>query len=256
MQTRTYSAEFGTSAGAVINASIKSGSNGFHGDVWEFLRNSKLDANPFFNNARGIPRGRFSQNQFGGRWVARSSRTKRFSSATTRIHQPQSDVGKFYSANTVDEAGKLDRTQDFAGVEGAGTERVASRAMSSRASCIDPVGVKLLGVVSGPEYSIGRAGCRENPEVGPVRRITNSNTRYPTTPIHGTFVSTITLHVEPYLRTLQRLHRGSPGSAVDPDPIAGNSNFATQYRIRGKSLVVSWTDLIRPHMLNELRGGF
>src|SRR5581483_9730661 len=65
-QTRTYSAEFGTSAGAVINASIKSGSNQFHGDLWEFLRNNDLDANRFINNAGGIPRGHFSQNQFGG----------------------------------------------------------------------------------------------------------------------------------------------------------------------------------------------
>src|SRR5436305_3081752 len=66
VQTRTYSAEFGTSAGAVINASVKSGSNGFHGDVWEFLRNSNLDANTFFNNLNGVGRGHFSQNQFGG----------------------------------------------------------------------------------------------------------------------------------------------------------------------------------------------
>ena len=66
VQTRTYSAEFGTSAGAVINASIKSGANSFHGDVWEFLRNNQLDSNTFFNNSGGVPRGHFSQNQFGG----------------------------------------------------------------------------------------------------------------------------------------------------------------------------------------------
>src|ERR1700675_2905422 len=66
IQTRTYSAEFGTSAGAIVNASIKSGSNQFHGDVWEFLRNNKLDANTFFNNAGGVPRGHYSQNQYGG----------------------------------------------------------------------------------------------------------------------------------------------------------------------------------------------
>ena len=66
VQTRTYSSEFGTSAGAVINASIRSGTNGFHGDVWEFLRNNEFDANKFENNANGIGRGHFSQNQFGG----------------------------------------------------------------------------------------------------------------------------------------------------------------------------------------------
>src|SRR5207245_4411232 len=50
IQTRTYSAEFGTSAGAVINASIKSGTNQFHGDLWESLRNSRMDASSYFNN--------------------------------------------------------------------------------------------------------------------------------------------------------------------------------------------------------------
>jgi hypothetical protein len=65
IQTRTYSSEFGTSAGAIINASIKSGTNQFHGDVWEFLRNSSLDANTYFNNLNDVPRGHFTQNQYG-----------------------------------------------------------------------------------------------------------------------------------------------------------------------------------------------
>ena len=65
IQTRTYSAEFGTAAGAVVNASIKSGTNSFHGDVWEYLRNSSLDANTYFNNRNGVPRGHFTQNQYG-----------------------------------------------------------------------------------------------------------------------------------------------------------------------------------------------
>ena len=66
LQTRTYSAEFGNSAGAVVNATIKSGTNQFHGDLWDFLRNNVLDANTYFNNAGGVPIGHFSQNQFGG----------------------------------------------------------------------------------------------------------------------------------------------------------------------------------------------
>jgi len=55
IQTRTYSAEFGNSAGAVINASIKSGTNGFHGDLFEFLRNKSLDANTWINNLNQLP---------------------------------------------------------------------------------------------------------------------------------------------------------------------------------------------------------
>src|ERR1700730_2667077 len=65
VKTSTFSAEFGHAAGAVINATIKSGTNQFHGTVFEFLRNDKLDANNFFTNAASQPRAPFHQNQFG-----------------------------------------------------------------------------------------------------------------------------------------------------------------------------------------------
>src|SRR5882757_8207537 len=66
VKTSTFSAEFGHAAGAVVNATIKSGTNQFHGTAFEFLRNDKLDANNFFTNAAGQPRAAFRQNQFGG----------------------------------------------------------------------------------------------------------------------------------------------------------------------------------------------
>ena len=65
VQTSDYSAELGRSAGAVLNATVKSGTNQFHGDVWEFLRNDKLDAANFFENAGGLTKGEYRQNQFG-----------------------------------------------------------------------------------------------------------------------------------------------------------------------------------------------
>lgn len=60
-----YPAEFGRSNGGIVNVVYKSGSNDFHGSLFEFLRNSKLDANNFFNNRAGIPLGSFKRNQFG-----------------------------------------------------------------------------------------------------------------------------------------------------------------------------------------------
>ncbi|MGC1613825.1 MAG: TonB-dependent receptor [Candidatus Acidiferrum sp.] len=65
VQTSDFSAEFGRSGAAVLNATIKSGTNEFHGDVWEFFRNDKLDAADFFENAHAVPKGELRQNQFG-----------------------------------------------------------------------------------------------------------------------------------------------------------------------------------------------
>jgi hypothetical protein len=64
VQTSTFSAEFGQAAGGVVNVTMKSGTNALHGNVFEFLRNSKLDATPYFQPAGG-GNPLFIQNQFG-----------------------------------------------------------------------------------------------------------------------------------------------------------------------------------------------
>lgn len=65
VQTANFSAELGRSAGAVLNATIKSGTNHIHGAVWEFFRNDKLDAADWFENNGGVKKGELRLNQFG-----------------------------------------------------------------------------------------------------------------------------------------------------------------------------------------------
>ena len=65
VKTNNYSAEFGRSAGTIVSATTKSGTNQLHSAIWEFVRNEKFDANNFFSNASGTPRQPFKQNQFG-----------------------------------------------------------------------------------------------------------------------------------------------------------------------------------------------
>ena len=57
MQTRTYSAEFGKAAGAVINASVKQGTNQFRGTFFEFFRDEAFNANTWDNNRAGVAQG-------------------------------------------------------------------------------------------------------------------------------------------------------------------------------------------------------
>jgi hypothetical protein len=64
--TTNYSAEYGRTSGGVISAITKSGTNNFHGSVYEFLRNKSLDAANFIDDINGNPKPTFRRNQFGG----------------------------------------------------------------------------------------------------------------------------------------------------------------------------------------------
>ena len=65
MESNNLSAEWGRFSGGVLNVSTKSGTNEFHGTLFEYLRNSATDANDFFNNRRATPKPPFRMNQFG-----------------------------------------------------------------------------------------------------------------------------------------------------------------------------------------------
>ena len=94
VQTNSFSAEFGRSGGAVVNAVIKSGSNQLHGSVFEFLRNSSLDARDYFEDPTA-KKASFKQNQFGGTIGGPVKRDKVFFFGDyqgTRIRTPMSYV--------------------------------------------------------------------------------------------------------------------------------------------------------------------
>ncbi|MEZ5398544.1 MAG: TonB-dependent receptor [Bryobacteraceae bacterium] len=64
--TNNLSAEYGNRMGGQVFVNIKSGTNGVHGTLFEFLRNSSLDGSNFFANRAGSPKPPYRQNQFGG----------------------------------------------------------------------------------------------------------------------------------------------------------------------------------------------
>ena len=66
VQTSDFSAELGRAAGAVLNATVKSGTNQIHGAAWEFFRNDVLDAADWFEDNNGIKKGELRWNMFGG----------------------------------------------------------------------------------------------------------------------------------------------------------------------------------------------
>jgi hypothetical protein len=66
VQTANYDASYGRGVGANVDVVSRTGTNQFHGSVWEFLRNDVLNANLFFVKAQGSPRPELKHNQFGG----------------------------------------------------------------------------------------------------------------------------------------------------------------------------------------------
>ena len=78
VETNNYSAEFGNVAGAVIGSAIKSGTNQFRGNVFEYWRDSSMAANSWENNRAGATKAELSQHIFGGTFGGPLIRNKVF----------------------------------------------------------------------------------------------------------------------------------------------------------------------------------
>jgi outer membrane receptor protein involved in Fe transport len=108
--TNTFDAEYGRNSGSVVNLITKSGTNGFHGDVYEYLRNTDLDS-------RGYPdttKPQLNQNQFGGTFGGPIKKDRSFFFLSYEGHRTRDGVpGQLLTVPTAAEYGG-----DFSGVGG------------------------------------------------------------------------------------------------------------------------------------------
>jgi hypothetical protein len=65
VQTSNYEPQYGRASGGIVNVTTKSGTNAFHGTIWEFNRLSAYTANTVLNAQQGLPKGKYTRNQFG-----------------------------------------------------------------------------------------------------------------------------------------------------------------------------------------------
>ncbi|PYV85860.1 MAG: hypothetical protein DMG93_00085 [Acidobacteria bacterium] len=88
-----YDAQYERSGAGVVTLITKSGSNSFHGEIFDYFRNSALDANSWGNGYNGAPKGLFHRNQFGGNIGGPISRRGRlfFFAAYEGLRQPETD---------------------------------------------------------------------------------------------------------------------------------------------------------------------
>lgn len=259
VQTRTYSAEFGASAGAVVNATLKSGSNQFHGDLWEFVRNNVFDANTFFNNKNGVPVGRFAQNQYGGTIGGPIIKDKTFfffdfqkladrqsETIDSTVPTPLMKQGNFT---------ELPPNSSLTPSPVAGQAGCVS-ANIIKSTCIDPVGSKLLAVFPDPNIP-GLVALQGTPGSW------TGGSNYQYTAVVPDDTWSLDGRLDQQINEKNHLF-GSYSfyhvSRQDPpwtsNPLAGNGNFATQYRIRDQQVALSLNTTLSNSLLNELRVGF
>lgn len=92
VQTSSFAPEYGRTPGAQISVITKSGTNDFHGDLFEYFRNDVLDANDWFSNHNRSPKKALRQNDFGGVFggpIVRNRTFFFFSYEGLRLRQPQ-----------------------------------------------------------------------------------------------------------------------------------------------------------------------
>lgn len=259
VQTRTYSAEFGNSAGAVINATIKSGTNGYHGNLFEYLRNAKLDANSWINKHTDpiVPRGGFTQNQFGGTFGGPIIKDKTFFFG---------DLERFTSREATSVASTvptpLMRAGNFTELPFALTPSTIPGQAGCYAGnviqpgCLDPVAGKLMTLLPDPNIS-SLVAVQGNPGswTGAPNYLFSTSVPDDVYSLDGKIDHNINQNNRLFgsysYRHLSRQDPPWTGNGV-----IGSGNFATQYRIRTQSFALGWTRTLSNSMVNDTRFGF
>ncbi len=138
--TNTFDAEYGRNSGSVVNVITKSGTNNFHGDVYEYFRNTVLDSKAYFDTTRP----QWNQNQYGGTFGGPVKKDRSFfflSYEGRRIRE--GTPGPVVNVPTAAE-----RTGDFSGVGGfttggiSATDPFVAEALNGRTGCTAAIGAQ------------------------------------------------------------------------------------------------------------------
>jgi hypothetical protein len=263
VQTRTYSAEFGNSAGAVINATIKSGTNAYHGNLYEYVRNAAFDANSWINDTNQKPKGGFTQNQFGGTFGGPIIKNKAFFFADLeRFTSRQSTTVQSTVPTPLMKAGNFTELNyslsdsTIPGQSGCYVGNILQSTSSTGQTCLDPVAAKLMPLVPNPNVAkaVSVQGTPGSWTGAPNYLFATSvpndvysldgRVDYNITPKDNIFGSYSYRHVN---------RQDPPWTA---NGVIGSGNFATQYRLHDQAVSLGWTHTLSNNLVNDFRFGF
>jgi hypothetical protein len=250
IETNNYSAEYGYSAGAVVNATLKSGTNQIHGAAFEFLRNQHLDARDFF-----LPANQQKQfhirNQFGGVMGAPIVKNKTFlfaswertaedlgTALTTTLPSPALRGGNFQGALPIYDPNSLLQTS-------SGFTRTQFPNNTIPQSDINPISAKLITMLPGANVP----GSVNN-YIGDPNQVTRAN-RVDTRGDQS-FSDNDKLFVRYDYFSQQFLNPG-----ILPAPLIGaTGNTQNNHATDALSATVGETHIMGPHLVNEAQIGY
>lgn len=263
VQTRTYSTEFGNSAGAVVNVAIKSGTNGFHGDLFEFARNSLFNANSWVNDRNGAPKGRFTQNQFGGTFGGPIKKDKlfffgdyeRFTNRQATTIQSTVPTPDMINGNFTELAFPLGNSA-VPGQNGCYAANILQATSTTGQTCLDPVAAKTMALLPAPNIP-GQVALEGVPGSW------NFQPNYFFSPTVPDDSYSMDGRVDYNLNASNQLfasysyrHLSRQDPAWTGDAVVGNGNFATQYRLHDQAVSIGWTHILSNTLVNDLRIGW
>lgn len=250
VETNNYSAEYGYSAGAVVNATIKSGTNQVHGDAFEFIRNDVFDARDFFL-APSSKKPPLRQNQFGGTLGGPIIRNKLFLFGSWE--RTRAAVGATQILTVPTQAMK---SGDFSGLakiydpnstapNGSGYVRTQFPNNAIPANRINPVAAKLLALE-------------------PLPNLSGTVNNYVASPTNTTRIDRVDTRVDYDLSERDQMfgrYSYSPGTIVNPGPFApplvGSTFFQTaNHTTTANGAAFGETHSFSPTVVNEFRLGY
>jgi outer membrane receptor protein involved in Fe transport len=254
VQTNLYSAEFGRTAGGVINFVTKSGTNAFHGSLFEFFRNQHLDARSFFAAAKPP----YHQNQFGGSNGGPIRKNRAFYFADYegfRVHQGQTFVD---SVPTIAE-----RQGNFSGLNRifdpfttttnpanpSGSVRTEFPGGQIPASRIDPIAQSILNLYPLPQTG----GLVNNYTYQPLK--TQNNDTFDARVDYKFSDANTAFARYSFNNTNTVIPAGCPPapSGINPDCDEGRSGTAAQ---RAQSAQLNDVHVFGPNLVMELKADF
>jgi hypothetical protein len=243
VETSTFSAEFGQAAGAVVNVTLKSGTNQFHGSMWEYLRNSFFDATPYFQVHGQKPN--YNQNQFGATFGGPIIKDRTFFFASWQSLQSVEIAPQLATVPTLNQRAGIfstpiyDPASTVANPNGSGYVRTPFPGKQIPMNLWDPVATNLLALyplpnLPGATNFLSDQAERIASEQGNIRGDHRFNEK------DTAFVRYSKQEI----------------SSVLPAPLPPPTSLASDVWTESHSVVGSETHIFRPNLINEARFGY